>query len=42
MIDGLYREAVLEGAVLDDAWIRAAVELVERAVFGDVERKNEP
>ena len=42
MIDGLYREAVLDGAVLDDARIRAAVELVERAVFGDVERKNAP
>jgi len=40
MIDGLYREAVLEGNVLDDPRVRGTADFLERAVFGRVGRSD--
>jgi AcrR family transcriptional regulator len=40
MIDGLYREAIVEGPALDDARIAAAATIFERAVFPDPARKE--
>lgn len=42
MIDGLYREAVLEGNALDDQRVRGTAEFLERAVFGRVGRRDGP
>jgi AcrR family transcriptional regulator len=42
MVDGLYREAMIDGTVLDDDRIAAALEVIDRAVFGASERKNGP
>lgn len=42
MLDGFYREAVVDGAPLDDARIEAAATVMERAVFGEIVRKDGP
>jgi AcrR family transcriptional regulator len=41
MLDGFYREAVVDGTVLDEPRIAAAVEVTERAVFGALPRNAE-
>ena len=40
MLDGFYREAVVDGTVLDEARIAGAAEVVERAVFGVLARNE--
>ena len=42
MLDGFYREAVVDGAPLDDARIEAAATVTERAVFAEIVRKDGP
>jgi AcrR family transcriptional regulator len=42
MIEGLYREAVLAGSVPDERRIEAGIAVVERAVFGDLGRREAP
>ncbi len=42
MIDGLYREAVLDGYALDDQRVRGTADFLERAVFGRVGRRDGP
>jgi AcrR family transcriptional regulator len=40
MVEGMYREAVLAGTVPDERRIAAGIAVVERAVFGDLGRKE--
>jgi AcrR family transcriptional regulator len=40
MLDGFYREAVVDGTALDDRRIEAAVRLTERAVFGTIAERG--
>lgn len=41
MLDGFYREAVIDGAPLDEARIAGAAEVMERAVFGVLARNED-
>ena len=41
MIEGLHRDAVVEGNAPDERRIAASVAVVERAVFGDLSRKED-
>jgi TetR/AcrR family transcriptional regulator, transcriptional repressor for nem operon len=34
MLDGIFREAIVDGEPLDDAWIAAAVDVFDRTIFG--------
>ena len=40
MVEGFYRDALIDGTALDDARIAGAVEVAERAVFADAARKG--
>lgn len=42
MVDGLYREAILDGVALDERRIAAAADVFEHAVFPDFARKENP
>ncbi|MEO7039450.1 MAG: TetR/AcrR family transcriptional regulator, partial [Candidatus Elarobacter sp.] len=42
MIDGFFRDALVDGATLDDARIAGAIEVAERAVFAAAARKESP
>jgi AcrR family transcriptional regulator len=42
MLDGINREALFEGTPPDEARIAGAVEVIERAVFGELARRDNP
>ena len=42
MLDGFFREAVIDGSILDDAKIAGAAEVMDRAVFSDLGRMDGP
>jgi AcrR family transcriptional regulator len=42
MLDGFHREALVEGTPPDEARIAGAAEVMERAVFGELTRREDP